>query len=106
MNELLTGIPEVRLIAKVGRAEVPNGCRSQGLALIGEAVYRMRPDHARVLSWQLGLACETLDVATIAGRLLLPERRVDQLLEEALVELGWALVCAEYDRQPIEKVAA
>jgi hypothetical protein len=49
---------------------------------------------------------ETLDVATIAGRLLLPEWRVDQLIYEAAAELGWALVCAGHDRRSFEKVAA
>jgi hypothetical protein len=106
MNDLLRGVPKVRLIGKSGRAEVLSACRSQAFSLIGDTVDQMHPDHARVLSWQLGLAGETLDVATIAGRLLLPEWRVDQLIEEALVELGWALVCAEHDRRSSAEVAA
>jgi hypothetical protein len=106
MNNLLRDVSKVRLIGKSGQAEVRSAGRSQALSLIGDAVDQMHPDHARVLSWQLGLTGETLDVATIAGRLLLPEWRVDQLIYEAAAELGWALVCAGHDRRSFEKVAA
>jgi hypothetical protein len=106
MNDLLRGIARGRVSGKAGRVEEATMCRSRALSLIGDAVDKLSPGHATVLLWQLGLSGETLDVATIAGRLLLPEWRVDQLLEEALVELGWALVCAEHDREPVAAVAA
>jgi hypothetical protein len=106
MNDLLRGISRVPVSGKVGGVDEATTCRSRALLLIGDAVGKLSRGHARVLGWQLGLSGETLDVATIAGRLLLPEWRVDQMLEEALIELGWMLVCAEHDREPVAAVAA
>lgn len=48
----------------------------------------------QILVWQLGLDGGTADVTTIAERLALPVDRVERLLEQALVDLGFALIGA------------
>jgi hypothetical protein len=106
MDGLQEGNKRDRVTGKIERSEALNERRSLALSLVAEAVNQLPTDHAMTLGWQLGLSGETLDVATIAGRLLLPEWRVDQLIYEAAVELGWALVCAEHDRHSVKEVAA
>jgi hypothetical protein len=106
MDRLQSGNKRDRANGKIERSEALNKRRSLALSLVAEAVNQLPTDHAMTLARQLGLSGETLDVATIARRLLLPEWRVDQLIYEAAVGLGWALVCAEHDRRSLAEVAA
>jgi hypothetical protein len=56
------------------------------------AVDSLGPLHRLVLDAQIGRHGSVADVTTIADRLSLPVERVDQLLDEALEELAWALL--------------
>jgi hypothetical protein len=65
------------------------------LERIKQEVRRMAYPHRQVLAAQFGIDEPAVGVATIAGRLGLPAGRVDELIEEALIDLGFALIGAD-----------
>lgn len=75
------------------------------LARVAREVRELEPLHARIIRSTFGLDTEPLDLASIAAQLGLPVECAASLLDEALIELGWALVCAEPEAW-CEEVAA
>lgn len=75
------------------------GCR------IAESIQTLDHQHAQILTWRFGLDGDAVDIATIGQWLRLPDAHVDELLGQALEELGWALICR--DQPPwVSEVAA
>lgn len=71
------------------------GKRGETLALerILAQARRMPYPQQQILTWQFGLdGCDVCDVTAVADRLRLPVDRAEHLLEQALVDLGFALV--------------
>jgi DNA-directed RNA polymerase sigma subunit (sigma70/sigma32) len=62
---------------------------------IAETIRTLDHQHTQILTWRYGLDGDVADIATIARWLRLPDARVDELLGQALEELGWALICRD-----------
>jgi hypothetical protein len=64
------------------------------LERIKDEVRRMPYPHRQILASQFGIDRPPLGIPMIARRLGLPSSRVDKMLEEALIELGFVLIGA------------
>jgi hypothetical protein len=70
------------------------GGQTLALERIRQEVRQMPYPQRQILLSQFGIDTPALDITTIADRLGLPPGRVDELLEQALVDLGFALIGA------------
>jgi hypothetical protein len=66
--------------------------RSLALDRIGVEVGALPYPWRQILEAQLGLEGAIADLTTLGERLALPVEHVEQMLEEALVDLGFALI--------------
>lgn len=93
--------------ASNGTQWVENGRDAENLASLerslaghqlAAAVDTLPVPHRQVMRWQLGLDGPAADATTIAARLALPVERIDELVAEALEDVGWSLVCNGFAR--------
>lgn len=106
MKHLLASCSSALIIRLAGTSGSEDATTLAELRIL-EAVAQLPRPYRQILSWQFGLNGRKIDVTAIADRLMLPVERVDRLLDQALVELGFVLLSYEQpDPAEAEAVAA
>lgn len=95
MNELTSYCSESLLERLAGSAVSESNVVSLAEQRIAREVKALPALNSRVVRWRFGIDAEQLSVKEIAARLRMHADDVQQILDEALMQLGFSLLSAE-----------
>lgn len=95
MNELVTCCSAALLRRLSGPGATEANVISLAEARIAREIAGLPPLASRIVRWRFGVGCPSLTEQEIAQRLRISVGRVESIRDEALLQVGFALVTAE-----------